>query len=85
MAPGQPIFDAETTGGWYPATSGLKAALVAAGLPVSPPRASSPAPDGRSVPTMTVALVGGLLLLAAIAFLLRRRLRPAARMAGSPS
>jgi hypothetical protein len=85
MAPGQPIFDAETTGGWYPATSGLKATLVAAGLPVSPPRASSPAPDGRSVPTMTVALVGGLLLLAAIAFLLRRRLRPAARMAGSPS
>jgi hypothetical protein len=85
MAPGQPIFDAETTGGWYPATSALKDTLVAAGLPASPPRVSSPSPGDSSLPPMTLALVGGLLLLAAIAFLLRRRLRPAARMAGSPS
>jgi hypothetical protein len=81
-APGQPIFDAETTGGWYPATSGLTETLVAAGLPATAPVSSS---GGRSVPTTTIVLVGGLLLLAAIAFLLRRRLRPAARMAGSPS
>ncbi len=88
MAPGQPIFGEQTAGGWYPATSGLKDTLVAAGLPAKPPASPpvrSPSPGGRSVPTTTVLLVGAVLLLAAIAFLLRRRLRPGAKMAGSPS
>jgi hypothetical protein len=89
MAPGQPIFGEQTAGGWYPATSSLKDVLVAAGLPAkpiaSPQPVSAPAPDGRSVPTTFVVLVGGLLLLAAMAFVLRRRLRPGAKMAGSPS
>ena len=81
MAPGQPIFDGTTNGGWYPATSQLKETLVAAGLPANRPVAT----HGRSVPTAPIVLVGGILLVAAAAFLLRRRLRPAARMAGSPS
>jgi hypothetical protein len=91
MAPGQPIFGEQTAGGWYPATSALKDVLVTAGLPAKPivsPQpvtAPAPAPDGRSVPTAAVVLVVGLLLLAATAFLLRRRLRPGAKMAGSPS
>jgi hypothetical protein len=87
MAPGQPIFDQKTAGGWYPATSALKVTLVAAGLPASPPASSpvsSPSPGDSPMTTMTVVLVGGVLLAAAIAFLLRRRLRPGARMAGSP-
>jgi hypothetical protein len=88
MPPGQPIFDGTTSGGWYPATSQLKETLVAAGLPAARPVASSPgrsSSHGRSVPTAAIVLAGGLLLVAAVAFLLRRRLRPAARMAGSPS
>ena len=87
MPPGQPIFDGKTTGGWYPATSQLTETLVAAGLPATRPvgsRAAKPS-DGRSFPTAIVVLVGGILILAAAAFLLRRRLRPAARMAGSPN
>jgi hypothetical protein len=88
MAPGQPIFDEQTAGGWYPATSGLKDTLVTAGLPATPivsSPVSSPSPADSSVPTTAVVLVGALLLFAGIAFILRRRLRPGARMAGSPS
>jgi hypothetical protein len=33
MAPGQPIFDMETPGGWFQARPDLKETLVAAGLP----------------------------------------------------
>jgi hypothetical protein len=82
MAPGQPIFSGETTGGWFPATSGLKDVLVAAGLPATRPTAGS---DGRSFPSFAIPLVAAVLLLAAVAVIARRRLRPAARMAGSPS
>lgn len=92
MPPGQPIFDGATSGGWYPATSQLTETLVAAGLPATRPRATrtaasrAPAPSGgRSFPTTIVVLVGGIGLLGVAAFLLRRRHRPAARMAGSPN
>ena len=33
LAPGQPIFDMQTRGGWFQAGPDLKETLVAAGLP----------------------------------------------------
>jgi hypothetical protein len=81
MAPGQPIFGMASRGGWFRAEPALKAALVEAGLPAS---RTSATPGGWSLPTKTVAVCAALLILAVVAFLLRRRHRPAARMAGSP-
>ena len=76
LAPGQPIFDMTTRGGWFQAGPDLKATLVAAGLPESAARSSS---DGTSFPTTTVSLLAfALLLVGATALLLRRRTRPAA-------
>ena len=77
LAPGQPIFDMQTHGGWFQAGPDLKATLVAAGLPESAAGGSS---DGRSFPTTTAVslLAFALLLIGATALLLRRRARPAA-------
>jgi len=76
LAPGQPIFDMTTRGGWFQAGPDLKATLVAAGLPESAAGSSS---DDTSFPTTTVSLLAfALLLVGATAVLLRRRARPAA-------
>jgi hypothetical protein len=76
LAPGQPIFDMQTRGGWFQAGPDLKDTLVAAGLPETAPGGSS---DDTSFPTTTVSLLAFALLLAgATALLLRRRARPAA-------
>jgi hypothetical protein len=76
MAPGQPIFDMQTRGGWFQAGPELKATVVAAGLPESPAGGAS---DDTSFPTTTVSLlVFAVLLVGATALLLRRRARPAA-------
>jgi hypothetical protein len=76
LAPGQPVFDMQTRGGWFQAGSGLKETLVAAGLPETAPGGSS---DETSFPTTTVSLLAfALLLVGATAVLLRRRARPAA-------
>ena len=80
--PGQPIFDMTTGGGWYQAGDDLKDTLVSGGLPAARPGESS---DGWSLPTVTAAVLAAMAALAAVAFFMRRRLRPAARMAGSPS
>jgi hypothetical protein len=76
LAPGQPIFDMKTRGGWFQAGPDLKATLVAAGLPESAAGGSS---DDTSFPTTTVSLLAfALLLVGATALVLRRRTRPAA-------
>ena len=76
LAPGQPIFDMQTRGGWFQAGPDLKETLVAAGLPETARGGSS---DDTPFPTTTVSLLAFALLLAgATALLLRRRARPAA-------
>jgi hypothetical protein len=84
MEPGQSFFGTERTrGGWFQATPQLKKTLVAAGLPSRPKAASS---DGTALSTNLFGLVTvAFFLVAAAAVFLRRRTRPAARMAGSPS
>lgn len=84
MAPGQSFFGTERTrGGWFQAAPQLKATLVAAGLPSRPTAGTS---EGTSVSTnLFSALAVALFLVAATAVFLRRRTRPAARMAESPS
>jgi hypothetical protein len=84
MEPGQGFFGTERTrGGWFQAAPQLKETLVAAGLPSRPEVASS---DGTALgTTLFSALAVALFLVAATAVFLRRRLKPAARMAGSPS
>jgi hypothetical protein len=83
MAPGQKLFGSSTRGGWFRADARLKKTLVEAGLP----RTASAALSGDDpFPLDVVALyAAGLALVAATLVLLRRRMRPAARMAGSPS
>jgi hypothetical protein len=76
LAPGQPIFDMQTRGGWFQAGPDLKETLVAAGLPETAPGVSS---DDTSFPTTTVSLLAfALLLVGATVLLLRRRAGPAA-------
>lgn len=76
LAPGQPIFDMQTRGGWFQAGPDLKETLVATGLPEKAPGGSS---DDTPFPTTTASLLAFALLLAgATALLLRRRARPAA-------
>jgi hypothetical protein len=84
MEPGQGFFGTERTrGGWFQATSQLKETLIAAGLPSRPTAAAS---DGTALGTnLFGALAVALFLVAATAVFLRRRLKPTARMAGSPS
>lgn len=84
LRPGQKIFEVPggTRGGWFQATPQLKETLVAAGLPPSAPTASA---ERSSVPTLTLSAFIVLLFMCVAAFVVRRRLRPAARMAGSPT
>jgi hypothetical protein len=82
--PGQKIFEVPggTRGGWFQGTPQLKETLVAAGLPPAAPAGS----EGRSsVPALTLSAVMVLLFVSVAVFVVRRRLRPAARMAGSPT
>ena len=65
MKPGQPIFGARTTGGWYPAGAALKELLVRAGLP----RASS----GTNLALVAGIGIPGALALAGAALLVARR------------
>lgn len=68
MSPGQHFWgDHRTHGGWFVAGPGLKAALVAAGLPESPT-----APSGGSIPWTWIA-VGVLAAVALLALALSRR------------
>jgi len=69
MKPGQPISDAKTTGGWYPAGVALKELLVRAGLPKSGPRASS----GTNLALVAGIGIPGALVLAGAALLVARR------------
>lgn len=72
MRPGQPIFGARTTGGWYPAGAALKELLVRAGLPKSTPRASS----GTNFALVAgIGIPGGLALAGAALLVARRRSR----------
>jgi hypothetical protein len=75
MAPGQPIFDMKTPGGWFQAGAELKETLVAAGLPASPPSASR----GGSFPSVELfgLVAAALLVAAATGVVLRRRTQPA--------
>ena len=69
MRPGQPIFGARTTGGWYPAGSALKVFLIRAGLPGTAPRASS----GTNFALVAGIGIPGALVLAGAALLVARR------------
>jgi hypothetical protein len=80
-APGQPIFDMRTPGGWFQADPALKQTLVAAGLPSNPPTAPSTSRSSSDFPTTYVSLLSVVLLAAlggVAALLIRRRTRPAA-------
>ena len=77
VEPGQAIFDTTASGGWYRAGPGLKASLVAAGLPgrrARPVGRRLLVPDrrglGGSAPRRAAAGLG-------VALLARRRTRPA--------
>jgi hypothetical protein len=84
MKPGQTVFriPGGTRGGWFQADNRLKDTLVAAGLPRT---ASGAASDGNRVPTLALGAAAVLVLLIVGALVVRRRMRPTARMAGSPS
>ncbi len=76
MAPGQPIFDTQTRGGWFQAGPDLKETLFAAGLPETTALRSS---DRTSFPTATVSLLAfALVFVTATALLVHRRTHPAA-------
>ena len=79
MAPGQPIFDMQTPGGWFQAGPELKQTLVAAGLPENPVGGTS---DVTSFPTPTVSLLACTAARRAWhrhgPLVIRRRTRPAA-------
>jgi hypothetical protein len=49
MPAGQPVFDSETTGGWYQGFDGLRAQLIELGLPDRDPLAQ-PAPKATPTP-----------------------------------
>ena len=79
MSPGQRFWSVNHThGGWFVAGPGLKAALVAAGLPESPP----PAASGRSFPWAWLA-AGVLAVVVLLALVLRRRRSARFRMVRS--
>ena len=79
MSPGQRFWGVNHThGGWFVAGPGLKAALVAAGLPESPP----PAASGGSFPWAWLA-AGVLAVVVLLALVLRRRRNARFRMVRS--
>jgi hypothetical protein len=82
--PGQTIFQIPggTRGGWYLAVPQLKETLVEAGLPSAPPSATA---DRWSATSLTLSAVIVLLFMYVAFLIVRRRMRPAARMAGSPT
>jgi hypothetical protein len=97
MAPGQPVLDATTKGGWYRATDGLRLTLISHGLPrrqplaapapsPSPP-APAPGPSPAADPSPGLwprVAVGAVLLLAAggaATLALRRRSSPGTAVA----
>jgi hypothetical protein len=75
MRPGQPIFGATTTGGWYYAGGALKQILVRAGLPKAAPKAapSAPASSGSNIALFAGIGIPGALALAGAALLVARR------------
>jgi hypothetical protein len=73
MRPGQPIYGARTTGGWYRGGAELKAALTSLGLPAHAPKASS----GPNYALLLGLGFLGVLAAAGIAALLRHRRAPA--------
>jgi hypothetical protein len=77
MAPGQKVFETEgTRGGWFRADPALKETLVAAGLPKTISAGSS---DSAPFPTAPFTILAfALLVISAIAVVVRRRARPAA-------
>jgi hypothetical protein len=78
MEPGQSYFGTEeTVGGWYVAGTMLKDDLIALGVPENPPLAGD---GGSDILWRTVgigAVLGGVLVLACTALVLRRRQGPA--------
>jgi hypothetical protein len=83
MEPGQKFFGTDQTrGGWFQASPELKQTLVSAGLPARAPSGSS---ERWSFPRVTASVLALMLLLGLTAGLVRRRIRPTARMAGSPT
>jgi hypothetical protein len=54
MAPGQPVLDTTTMGGWYRAGDDLRQRLVALGLPPRPPAAATPASAAGAAPAGAV-------------------------------
>jgi hypothetical protein len=74
MRPGQPVFGAKTTGGWYHGGSALKQTLVRAGLPrVAPRISSSSSSSGRNLALVAGIGIPGALALAGAAVLIARR------------
>jgi hypothetical protein len=74
MRPGQPIFGATTTGGWYYAGGALKQTLVRAGLPKVAPRVSASASSsGSNIALFAGIGIPGALALAGAALLVARR------------
>jgi hypothetical protein len=79
MSPGQRFWGVDHAhGGWFVAGPGLKAALVAAGLPESPP----PAASGGSFP-WAWSVAGVLAVVVLLALVLRRRRSARFRMVRS--
>ena len=84
MAPGQPVLDTTTRGGWYRAGDDLRQRLIALGLPRRQPLAApAPTPDAPAPAAPTPASPGpgaGILLVlvavAALVMALRRRSGP---------
>jgi hypothetical protein len=91
MPPGQPVFDTETTGGWYQGFDGLRAQLIDLGLPnrdpLTPaaPAAKAPSPSPASPqpspapawPGLAVIAAGVLLIATCAVLALRRQAREA--------
>jgi len=79
-APGQSIFDTETTrGGWYAGDTSLKETLVKAGLPrTAPASGGGDTSSGIDVWPWILGGIAAALVLAAASALLVRRHRPAA-------
>jgi hypothetical protein len=74
MRPGQPIFGAKTTGGWYYGGSALKQTLLRAGLPrVAPRISSSSSSSGSNLALFAGIGIPGALALAGAAVLVARR------------